>query len=164
MCKTSPAPGILTPSEKMAYCLQISSLVSENLTRPFFSHHPRSKSSSFQVSLGIKAGEKVMATITGGLCAGKTVKVIKCYREPLKTALRCQTSSPCCKSMSKLHVHVHAHASCPCPCCMFMSCCMPMSMLHVHVRAACPCPCCMCPSPCCISMSKSILHVHIHGV
>jgi hypothetical protein len=64
----------------MAYCLQILLLVPKNFTWHSFSHHPRSKSSRFQVSLGIKVEEKVMATITGGLCAGRTLKVIKLQR------------------------------------------------------------------------------------
>ncbi len=110
--------------------------VSENFHSLFFHIILPSKSTSFEVLLGLKAKEKVMATITGGLSPGRTVTEIKSYQELLKTVLRCPTNSLCCKSMSMLHVHVHAHAACPCPCCM-------STMLHVHVHATCPCKCCM---------------------
>ncbi len=89
--------------------------------------------------------------------------------------------SPCCMSMSILHVRFFAayswHAICPglSSCCMYMSvihvyCPWCMSMLHARVNAARPCPFCKfmsmlhkhdhasCPFPCCICMS--MLHIY----
>jgi hypothetical protein len=155
------ARSILTPFEKTAYCLPISSSVSNILHGLPFRIVLKLKTAVFQASLGTKMEERSQRPSPAAFARRGHEKRLKATKKRLKQSYDaqpavhaacpspCSCPCPCCMSVSMLHVHVRAAGPRPC--------CMSMSMLHVHVHAA-------CPFPCCISMTMSILNVHVHGV